>query len=623
MTIDDVLGLLGRELSGVRAHDAVARVAQHHRIQGSPGLLDAMHEVQSLLAAGDVETVLHRYPADGTSSAFGWASPPYWDVRGGTLDLVEPEAKCLARFDEVAQTIIAHSPGGTVEGALFHVGDGSREQDYDGLEVSSGLVLAHGTVRDVARLASSHGAKAVIIYPQGPRAAASYDLVQYLSFFPEQAEIDGLPMGFSVSRRIADELIAALERGAVRLACHVEATLGTGPLPVLEAWIPGTEPGAREVLLTAHLCHPRQSANDNASGSGALVEVARALRRLTKEGAVDLRRTVRFLWVPEFFGTLFWADEHREVIERVLFSLNLDMVGQSPERIGTPLEISSVPSSLASVLDTWFEPLLERIAADRRTVAPHGTRRRMHWVLTPPCGGSDHVVFTCRPFFVPAAMVGHQDPYWHTDRDTLELVDPTELKRVAVLAATLCLLPDRLSTELPRLEGWLLRYSTRRMTVAGETARSGPDRLSTRLADLALQTERRRADRFAALADEEGVAWDGTGHRAALDAVHAAVRSDRGDASPGGGGDTPRAVRDGPLPRAFAEGLSRDERCFLDDTFTSGHRMMLEQLVDLCDGKRAVDDLALHLALDFGTWIDPDDMLRALELLARGGYVAS
>jgi len=165
--------------------------------------------------------------------------------------------------------------------------------------------------------------------------------------------------------------------------------------------------------------------------------------------------------------------------------------------------------------------------------------------------------------------------------------------------------------------------SARRIAVAGEIARSGPDRLGTRLVDLALQTERRRADRFAALADEAGVEWDGTRHREALDAVHAAGRSDRGDASPEMAGDRPRAVRDGPLPRAFAEGLSRDERCFLDDTFTGGHRMMLEQLVDLCDGTRAVDDLVLHLALDFGAWIDPDDVLRALRLLAQGGYVAS
>ena len=35
-----------------------------------------------------------------------------------------------------------------------------------------------------------------------------------------------------------------------------------------------------EVTVIAHICHPQPSANDNASGTGAAMEAARAIHRL-------------------------------------------------------------------------------------------------------------------------------------------------------------------------------------------------------------------------------------------------------------------------------------------------------------------------------------------------------
>ena len=44
--------------------------------------------------------------------------------------------------------------------------------------------------------------------------------------------------------------------------------------------IRGTEHPEREILVTGHLDHPKWSANDNASGSGAMMEAVRALQAL-------------------------------------------------------------------------------------------------------------------------------------------------------------------------------------------------------------------------------------------------------------------------------------------------------------------------------------------------------
>lgn len=43
---------------------------------------------------------------------------------------------------------------------------------------------------------------------------------------------------------------------------------------VVSATIPGSDPAAGEIVLTAHICHQQPGANDNASGSAALRRLA-------------------------------------------------------------------------------------------------------------------------------------------------------------------------------------------------------------------------------------------------------------------------------------------------------------------------------------------------------------
>jgi hypothetical protein len=354
-----------------------------------------------------------------------------------------------------------------------------------------------------------------------------------------------------------------------------------------------------------------------------LVEVARTLQRLLRANALSVERTIRLLWVPEFFGTLFWAEEHRDRLGKTLFSLNLDMVGQSPERIGEPLQVSAVPGGIPDPLNAWFEPVLRRIAADRAAVAPRGSRRPLHWTVTPPSGGSDHVVFTVPPFRLPAVMIGHEDPYWHTDLDTIEMVDATELQRVAVLTASLSLLPGLLDQERDRLAGWLLRYSAMRLCAAAEIGRSGPDAPREPLLDLALTIEQQRGERFAALVGEAGAAWEGGDHRDALEAIHGAVRRGLAPASFDGdqGTTMPRCRREGPLPRSFRDGLAAEDRRFLDETFDGHHGMMLTEMLGLCDGRRTMPEIIARLALEFGIWMEPAEVERAAGLLIDAGYL--
>ena len=101
------------------------------------------------------------------------------------------------------------------------------------------------------------------------------------------------------------------------LAARVDAKMVPATYDVVVATIPGTDPASGEVVLTAHLCHQSAGANDNASGSAAILEVGRALAAAIRRGTLPPpKRTIRFLWLPEIAGSQVYLVRHPELVSR-------------------------------------------------------------------------------------------------------------------------------------------------------------------------------------------------------------------------------------------------------------------------------------------------------------------
>jgi hypothetical protein len=113
-------------------------------------------------------------------------------------------------------------------------------------------------------------------------------------------------------------------------------------VPNVVAILPGRDPELRDqvVVMSAHMDHVGigqpvngdsiyNGADDNASGTSALVEVARALAALPPESRP--RRTVLFLHVSGeekgLLGSRWWVQNPTIPIERVVANINVDMVG--------------------------------------------------------------------------------------------------------------------------------------------------------------------------------------------------------------------------------------------------------------------------------------------------------
>jgi aminopeptidase YwaD len=446
-----VRALLHEELSGELAKENVIAITRHHRIQASRGYLQAAEWVLAQLRAhgfDEEHAWIESYPSDGKIHYQTWQSPSGWHIESAELRMVAPRDERIVGFPEIAMSVVTYSNAGDVTAELVDVGAGTSESDYAGKDVKGKFVLASGYGGAVHRLAVlEHGAAAVVCYLADERAAEHPDMLQYTGMWPKPDELERTTFGFNLTNRQGEMLRALLAAGEkVVLHGKVEGPgLEAFTMDVVVAKIDGATKPGQELLFSAHLDHPKESANDNASGSGAILDIARGLRKLIDEKRLPApQRTLRFLWVPEWYGTMAYLDGHAEVLgparwalERadgsfVLANVNLDMVGEDTELLHSRLILTKSPLAVPGPLDAVIGDMARMVEAlDVRT--PRGSRGTFAWRQTPFSGGSDHMMFLDRG--IPSVMFSHDPDYTHhTSEDTPDKVDPVELERCELIA---------------------------------------------------------------------------------------------------------------------------------------------------------------------------------------------
>ncbi|MGH3632263.1 MAG: M28 family peptidase, partial [Sciscionella sp.] len=204
------------------------------------------------------------------------------------------------------------------------------------------------------------------------------------------------------------------------------------------------------VLLSAHLCHPRPGANDNASGVAALLGIARVLTM--KNGPCAKRGPgVRFLWGPEFTGIAAYLHDvvMAGAAPRPVLAVNVDMAGQNVARCGGPLVIERGPDDIPSFLPALAERCAGLLPA-QRSYSGAVPCDPWTWRASPFAGGSDHALLADDPIRSAVIALGHwPDRANHSSADTPELVDPAELRRTAAIAcATVAAIRGRADPEL-------------------------------------------------------------------------------------------------------------------------------------------------------------------------------
>ncbi|MGA7138816.1 MAG: M28 family metallopeptidase [Terriglobales bacterium] len=445
------------ESSGAAPYENLRYLTGLHRVPATPEFDQAAQFVlQRAREYGLADAHSEQFPIDGAKQYGLMRSYLAWTVEEARLWEVHPEHLLLGDWKTDPIRLADYSHSADVEAELVDVGNGASEADYSGKnkDVRGKIVLADGVLARVQELAiARYGAVGIVSdMPNQTTAWSGLDttVVRWGHLNARQ------PSGFAfmVSRQTAEALRSRLRSGErVVLGAHVKATVGPGHWTVVTATIPGTDPAAGEIVYSCHLDHERPGANDNGSGCVTILESARVLARLIDSGQLPRpKRTLRFTWGPEVEGTMAFLASHPEIGQRLRASIHMDMVGGDPFKNKSVFHVTGTPWSLPSFVTDVGEVFLDaiRIAAsgyaggetsddtgivETRAGGP-GTRNELIADVKPYSSGSDHDDYDSSTIAVPSLyLCDWPDIYIHTDHDSLDQIDATKLRRVALLGA--------------------------------------------------------------------------------------------------------------------------------------------------------------------------------------------
>lgn len=435
----DILKTIQGEFSGEAAKRYVGGITRFHRIQASPGYREAARYCTQLLKDYQIDTELLIFPADGKTFYWSCLMPQEWDVDEASLWLISPERKKLADYFESKLSIIQRSGSYDLKTDVVVLEDGEEKSEYKGLNLRRKIVLTSGDLRRVYELAVVKYGAAGIIFDgmrEIPNVRSRFtisDALQYTSFWwgEETKKCFGFVLSPTQGERLR-KLIKNENRKGKKVKVHavVKSRFYDGSIDVVSGFIKGKTD--EEVLLVAHLCHPQPSANDNASGCGTLIEVARTLKKLPPP-----KRGIRFLLLPEMTGTYAYLANNEDKIPKTVAGCNLDMVGENQELCGSSFLIEETPFALPSFTNELISRIRDELTSEQPSYTGAGGYGLFKYAVSPFSGGSDHYILSDPSVGIPTPMlIQWPDMFYHTSLDTLEKVDPKMIKRVGAVAAT-------------------------------------------------------------------------------------------------------------------------------------------------------------------------------------------
>ncbi|HHX10754.1 MAG TPA: DUF4910 domain-containing protein [Firmicutes bacterium] len=440
------LELVQEEFRAQEAFNDVARIASFHRQQISPGINDAGRFIYSYLSDAGIQCELLEFPAKKGVTWWSQESFQEWKANDAQLVLLEDgKRETLCAFSEFKTSLIQRSAATPPEGiktTMVHVENGEDPKSYEDVDVAGKLVFTRGDVARIAKVAvDKFGAAGIVLdnMRELPLVRDRFDLPdarQYQSFWPADGSTHKA-FGFMVSPRQGEAL---RKRFAKQKELSVWAMVGTefsdGVWVIPTAVIPGES--HEEVVAVAHLCHPEQSANDNASGCGTLMETARTLWHLIQEGRLKKpKQSIRFLWVPEMTGSYAFLAANEDRLPDIVAAINLDMVGENQELCGSTFIVERPICALPGFGGDLAAAILGLMIKEVGNLAGTGFYSTFRWTVSPYSGGSDHGIWGDPSVGITCPMlIQWPDKFYHTSEDTIDKVDPRSLKIAGVLTGT-------------------------------------------------------------------------------------------------------------------------------------------------------------------------------------------
>jgi hypothetical protein len=312
--------------------------------------------------------------------------------------------------------------------------------DPQGIEpdcVKGKLILTTQRPQELAGLAIKGGALGIIsdFFPMYPGIRNNrnevYDAFRWDNTFMCPINDSGL-FAFSLSPRRGDflrELVAQSAGKGQELVLHaeVETEFYDGVTYAVSGLIPGSDPSGEEVLIYGHLCEP--GANDNASGTGTILEIATALNKAINDGKLQRpRRGIRFGMGFECGSSMGYEASHPDRVEKTIAAMVCDMVGaDAKDKIDYHIWHNTVANW------SYTDSLILAVEREYRKV----TGDDQYKMVIDKFNIATDNILSDPIFGMPtAAILMYPALSYHSSYDTMDLVDPDVLKKSAMIAGT-------------------------------------------------------------------------------------------------------------------------------------------------------------------------------------------
>jgi hypothetical protein len=474
----ETLRLFINESSGEMALKDAAEISKYDRLPASPGFKAAAQFVADKAKEYGLSDVqMESFPADGKTYYNSFLSDPSWTVKVAELWINQPLEERLASYAEENLSLGWYSRSADVTAPLVNIGRGMQDADYEKVDVKGKIVLTTGSPETVLNLAvKKRGAEGIIFYSAGSRGfTMNPRRISWSAFFapPEKGFL------FVLTYEKGNELATRLRSGEnIVLRARVETEVGPGEYQVVSGIIPGADL-KHEILFNAHLDHPTPSANDDAAGCAVLLDMARVWTKLIREGKVPPpQRTVRFIWQAEMSGSMTYVARHPELVEKTLAGIRFGVIGGEISKTKSIYNLYRSRNSAPTFISDLAEEMMEAVLSDSiwwlptplplRIQAPSGSRDVFYMKISNYFGEDDYTYDDSTTGFPHISFNGAPDVNRHTSEDSIDKLDPTQIKRSAFLGLSV---------------GWLAAMAVAQDVdwIANEVFTRGLGRLGTEL----------------------------------------------------------------------------------------------------------------------------------------------
>ena len=235
----------------------------------------------------------------------------------------------------------------------------------------------------------------------------------------------GACWGFMLTPRQGQMLRDLLRRGPVHLRAEIRSRLYDGVFRSATGVIKGSERPDEEILFITHLYEP--GANDNASGTGVGLELARSLNAAIEGGLIGRpRRSIRFLFGWEGYGLQAWLHAHGDRIPRLLGGLDIDEIGVDQSKGRSVLHLFMPPAANPSCVGDLLADICEGVLSPA-----------IRWKAVADRAEIINDMVSCDPQMdIPVpCLIQYPSRNYHSSADTLDTLSAEVMERVALAGA--------------------------------------------------------------------------------------------------------------------------------------------------------------------------------------------